>query len=69
MTDDQTSVTARPRSAASVERHLAGCPRLDTSSGPPRRPDLRPCTCDPGRLAAAIRPSRAGRRHPLGPAV
>ncbi|HUY30670.1 MAG TPA: hypothetical protein VMV02_06740 [Acidimicrobiales bacterium] len=68
MSDDRTGLSAGPQTGATVERHFSGCPRLDTAS-PPRRPDLRPCTCDPGRLAAAIRPSHAGRSRGARPPV
>jgi hypothetical protein len=51
-----TALAAAPR-IVGVERHLAGCPRLSERTGPYSKPDPRQCTCDPGRLAAAIRPS------------
>ncbi len=64
MTEDGTSVQVTRAGVAHVERHFSDCPRLSTAVGPARRPDPRPCTCDPERLDAALRPSTRGGHRP-----
>ena len=64
MTEDRTTVQAVRTGASHVERHFSDCPRLSASLGPVRRPDSRPCTCDPDRLDAALRPALRGASRP-----
>jgi hypothetical protein len=64
MTEDRTTVQAVRPGAAHVERHFSDCPRLTATLTPVRNRDARPCTCDPERLDAALRPAMRGAPRP-----